>query len=60
MDRSTQALHSWYMGLFQLPALPEVLVKKTVASMLRSQGLPQAAAERYAAGWPSRERRRVR
>jgi pimeloyl-ACP methyl ester carboxylesterase len=49
MVRSTQALQSWYMALFQLPALPEVLVKKTVASVLRGQGLTPAAAERYAA-----------
>ena len=38
MVRSTQALQSWYMALFQLPVLPEVLVKKTGASMLRAPG----------------------
>jgi pimeloyl-ACP methyl ester carboxylesterase len=48
MTRSTQALHSWYMGLFQLPALPEVLLTRTIAASLRRQGLPAAAAEHYA------------
>jgi pimeloyl-ACP methyl ester carboxylesterase len=49
MTRSPQALRSWYMALFQLPALPEVLVTRSFAASLRRQGLPAAAAEHYAA-----------
>jgi pimeloyl-ACP methyl ester carboxylesterase len=49
MTRSTQALHSWYMALFQLPGLPEALVTRRFAASLRRQGLPAAAADHYAA-----------
>jgi pimeloyl-ACP methyl ester carboxylesterase len=43
-----QALRSWYMGLFQLPAVPELLVGRTLAGSLMSTGLPAEHAERYA------------
>ena len=60
MIRSTQALHSWYMALFQLPVLPEVLVTQTVAPAATAgpAGRPQRSTTPR--GWPSRERRRVR
>ena len=45
---SNQGLLSWYMGLFQLPALPEALVQRNLAKSLRDNGLPQEFADRYA------------
>ena len=38
---SNQALKSWYMGFFQLPLLPEVLTRRTLARLLRASGLPE-------------------
>jgi pimeloyl-ACP methyl ester carboxylesterase len=53
MLRSTQLLHSWYMGLFQLPQVPERMLAmqggKRFSDSLRRTGLNEAAAERYAA-----------
>lgn len=49
MTRSTQALRSWYMALFQLPVLPEVLVSHTLSRTLTRSGLPEEHAARYAA-----------
>ena len=51
MLTSTQALHSWYMGFFQLPRLPEALVgakqgRAMYGNLLRS-GLPEPYARRY-------------
>jgi pimeloyl-ACP methyl ester carboxylesterase len=47
-----QARRSWYMGVFQLPALPERLLladgARTLRSMLRRSGLPPAVADDYA------------
>lgn len=48
--RGRQALHSWYMGFFQLPWLPEKLLANRrlfVGSLVRS-GLPERHARRYA------------
>jgi pimeloyl-ACP methyl ester carboxylesterase len=42
-----QALRSWYMGLFQLPVAPELLVRASLAGTLRGSGLPAAHVERY-------------
>ena len=48
-----QVLRSWYMGLFQLPAVPEwLLLRGDGAAMQQSLvrgGLERAAAQRYAA-----------
>lgn len=44
---STQGLRSWYMGFFQLPAVPELLVPRTLRKTLLDSGLPPAAADRY-------------
>jgi pimeloyl-ACP methyl ester carboxylesterase len=53
MTRSSQALHSWYMLAFQLPALPERLLAAGGGRRLREgltrSGLGVAHAERYAA-----------
>ncbi len=46
---SRQALMSWYMALFQLPALPELLAARTLARTLRSSGLPAEQVTAYAA-----------
>ncbi|GAB2674831.1 alpha/beta fold hydrolase [Thalassiella azotivora] len=46
--RSDQALRSWYMGLFQLPYLPERLLAGRVDGLLRRAGLPADDAQRYA------------
>jgi pimeloyl-ACP methyl ester carboxylesterase len=45
---SKQVLVSWYMGLFQLPALPEALARRTLTKSLIDNGLPQEFADRYA------------
>ena len=46
LPRSRQALRSWYMVFFQLPVLPEQLVRRSFVRALRSSGLP---AERIGA-----------
>lgn len=48
LTRSAQALRSWYMGLFQLPVLPELLVSRTLHRTLTGSGLPGEQADRYA------------
>jgi pimeloyl-ACP methyl ester carboxylesterase len=45
---SKQGLLSWYMGLFQLPALPEALARPRFAKSLIDNGLPQDFADHYA------------
>lgn len=49
LTASTQGLRSWYMAFFQLPALPEAMVGRTLARTLRRSGLPESHVERYAA-----------
>jgi pimeloyl-ACP methyl ester carboxylesterase len=44
MTRSTQLLKSWYMGFFQLPVLPELLL--TRARGLRERALAHAGMDR--------------
>jgi pimeloyl-ACP methyl ester carboxylesterase len=44
---SKQGLRSWYMGLFQLPALPEWLARRTLRKSLLDGGLPAEFADRY-------------
>jgi len=43
-----QALASWYIGAFQLPVLPEVVLSRTLPGLLRRSGLPGPVAGRYA------------
>jgi len=45
---SRQGLVSWYMALFQLPALPEAVARRTLAKSLLDSGLPADFADRYA------------
>jgi pimeloyl-ACP methyl ester carboxylesterase len=47
--RGGQALASWYMALFQLPALPEALARRTLMKALVGSGLPAESADTYAA-----------
>ena len=44
---SDQALRSWYMAFFQLPLLPELLVRRTLAKTLRYTGLPEEHVNAY-------------
>ena len=46
---SKQGLLSWYMALFQLPALPERVVARTLAKSLRDSGLPEEFVDQYSA-----------
>jgi pimeloyl-ACP methyl ester carboxylesterase len=58
----TQAFRSWYMGMFQLPFLPELAITakggKNFKRGLVDAGLTEEAAERYAA--PLRDRTAAR
>ena len=45
--RSLQALRSWYIGLFQLPVVPELVLGPTLGYTLRSSGLPEDKAAHY-------------
>jgi pimeloyl-ACP methyl ester carboxylesterase len=47
--RSAQSLRSWYLALFQLPVLPELLLGRTLCRTLTAGGLPEDAAARYTA-----------
>lgn len=47
--RSTQALKSWYMAVFQLPWLPEQLLPRVLGKSLSNSGLPADQASRYTA-----------
>ena len=49
MIHSSQALKSWYMGLFQVPWLPEQIMSRTLGKSLVDTGLPKADATRYMA-----------
>lgn len=42
-----QVRRSWYIGTFQVPALPERVLAGRVAALLRHTGVPASAAERY-------------
>jgi pimeloyl-ACP methyl ester carboxylesterase len=44
-----QALKSWYMLAFQLPLLPEAVLRLSLPELLRGSGLPEADVARYAA-----------
>ncbi|WP_216216053.1 alpha/beta fold hydrolase [Amycolatopsis aidingensis] len=56
MLSSTQLVRSWYMYLFQLPVLPELLLRRRTLStrFLLASGQDQEAAERDAARLASR------
>jgi pimeloyl-ACP methyl ester carboxylesterase len=49
--RSTQALQSWYIGAFQLPAVPEAVLLagggRVLRTALQRSGLPERCSHRY-------------
>jgi pimeloyl-ACP methyl ester carboxylesterase len=45
--RSDQGLRSLYVGVFQVPALPEALLRRSLDRMLVRSGLPRDDAARY-------------
>jgi pimeloyl-ACP methyl ester carboxylesterase len=47
--RSDQALRSVYIGLFQLPVVPEAVLRRSLRGSLERAGLPAEDADRYAA-----------
>ena len=49
MLHGDQAARSWYMAGFQLPLLPELVLKHSLGAVLRLSGLPEEHAQRYAA-----------
>jgi pimeloyl-ACP methyl ester carboxylesterase len=49
MLHGDQALRSWYVAAFQLPVLPELVLRRGLAQTLRSSGLPEHDVQRYAA-----------
>jgi pimeloyl-ACP methyl ester carboxylesterase len=52
---SDQGLRSWYVGLFQLPVLPEILAGATLLKTLTDSRLPAADVERYVAALRDRD-----
>ena len=44
---SSQELKLWYMALFQLPVLPEIVVQPALAKTLRDTGLPEEHVQAY-------------
>ncbi|WP_345041384.1 alpha/beta fold hydrolase [Georgenia daeguensis] len=48
MANPGQALRTSYVGLFQLPRLPEALLERRLVTLLTGSGLPAASAEHYA------------
>ncbi|MGZ6804575.1 MAG: alpha/beta fold hydrolase [Nocardioidaceae bacterium] len=49
LRRPQQLGKSWYMLAFQVPVLPELVLKTTLEQVLRRSGLPAPEAHRYAA-----------
>lgn len=49
MRHGNQARRSWYMVAFQVPVLPELLLRRRLPAVLRRTGLPATDAARYAA-----------
>lgn len=52
LTRSGQALSSGYIGLFQLPVLPERLLAPRLERLYRRTGMPADRARTYAARFP--------
>jgi pimeloyl-ACP methyl ester carboxylesterase len=49
LRHADQARLSWYMAAFQLPAIPELVLRHGLATSLRRSGLPEQHVQRYAA-----------
>jgi len=44
-----QARRSWYLAAFQVPLVPELVLRRTLPRVLRGSGLPEPDIQRYAA-----------
>ena len=49
MRHGDQARRSWYLAAFQLPTIPELVLRRRLAPALRRSGLPEHHVQRYAA-----------
>lgn len=49
LRHADQARRSWYMAAFQVPALPELVLRRRLPAALRRSGLPEQDVQRYAA-----------
>jgi pimeloyl-ACP methyl ester carboxylesterase len=49
MRHGDQARRSWYMAVFQIPVLPELVLRRRLPIALRRSGLPEQDVQRYAA-----------
>ena len=49
LRHADQARRSWYMAFFQVPALPELVLRRRLPAALRRSGLPEQDVQRYAA-----------
>ena len=54
MRHGDQARRSWYMAAFQLPVVPELVLRRRLATALRRSGLPEQQVQRYAARFRQR------
>ncbi len=49
MRHADQARRSWYMAAFQVPVVPELVLRRRLPVALRRSGLPEQDVQRYAA-----------
>src|SRR6476661_4891647 len=49
MRHTDQARRSWYLAAFQVPTLPELVLRRRLPVALRRSGLPEQDVQRYAA-----------
>ena len=49
MRHADQARRSWYMAAFQVPVLPELVLRRRLPVALRRAGLPEQDVQRYVA-----------
>ncbi|SDP69112.1 Pimeloyl-ACP methyl ester carboxylesterase [Pedococcus dokdonensis] len=49
MRHADQARRSWYIAAFQVPTLPELVLRRRLPKALRDSGLPEQDVQRYAA-----------
>lgn len=49
MRHADQARRSWYLAAFRVPVVPELVLRRRLAQVLRRSGLPEPDVQRYAA-----------
>ncbi|NYG06551.1 pimeloyl-ACP methyl ester carboxylesterase [Phycicoccus badiiscoriae] len=49
LRHADQARRSWYMAAFQVPTVPELVLRRRLPAALRRSGLPEPDVQRYAA-----------